>query len=135
MLKLYKIRFRHYSPKDSESGIKGYMVAEHEATVADYVARTHMLLDDFELDERLNKYGDTLEDYVDELPEDEEEFFETRRDRLARYKGDLEDDGVHLSDLHYGATLYGWEEVGPVTPGDLETLNSLGMLIQCHDQV
>ncbi len=128
MPSLYRIRFCHYAPKDSEEGIKGYVVVEDEAAIADYVAKEYMLLDDEALNERLNKYGEL--DYYEEEEVDEEEFFETRLARLARHKGDMDDDRDLMADLYYGATLYKWEEITrDVTEAEVLLLEKLGILI------
>ena len=39
-MNLYRITFSHTAPKDSEKGIKGYLLAENDEQVYNYVDKT-----------------------------------------------------------------------------------------------
>ena len=84
-MNLYKVIFEHYAPRDCESGIKEYLLADNQEQVFDYINK---------------KYN---HDYWDDN-------YITKEERLMK-KGQIQEHGISKSDLYYGWTEYGWELV------------------------
>jgi hypothetical protein len=105
-MKLYRIKFSHTAPKDTEEGIKGYLLAENEEQVYNYV------------DEKFN-YGCWKDNDEDEDREPiniyDEDYnvigTETFKEYILRIKGQMNDEDYDYSDTYYGITLLGWELV------------------------
>ena len=53
---------------------------------------------------------------------------ETRRERLLRLGGDYFDPDVDCSDLYYGVTHYGWEEIKTVSDEEIKVLRACEIL-------
>lgn len=83
-MNLYSIDFIHFSPKDSETGIKGLLISESDEEVYNYISK---------------KYADW--DYNEE---DDDEF----RERTIEVRGEMNDEYYEPTDLYYGAIAYGW---------------------------
>lgn len=105
MKNLYKIIAQHFSPKDSFTGIAGYLIAENEERVYDFIE-----------DHPSNSFDDYVgwigSKYDDELfwnPETQENDL-THKEKVIRDCGELKCD-EYLNDLYYGQTLVGWELV------------------------
>lgn len=140
-MKLYKLLFEHWSQKDSEQGIKGFFLAEDDEAAYELI-KTFEKLD----------YNDPLHAYVmweeqeewngyDEHDGDEENYgfticdddynvigMETFKERMIRIGGEMFDEEQELSDLYYGATRYGWEEVGEILSLEIKILKNIGIL-------
>ena len=98
-MKLYEIRFRHYSQKDSKEGILTYLLAESDEKVYEWIRSEPTLNNDESI------YVSWM--YKDN-PEDEDEFEEGFKERIIECCGDMYDDESEVYDLYYGATQYGW---------------------------
>lgn len=107
-MKLYKIMFTHYSPKDTEDGIKGYVLAETEVKVMQYIDVTY----------RLGGWSDAdpLEVWDSKLEKLIERPF---LDKVMKERGDYWEE---VSDLHYGATQYEWDEGVEISNEDAAVL-------------
>lgn len=128
-MNLYKIEFRHYSPKDSEYGIKGYIVAKDDEEVYEFIKSEPEVNDEG----LYNSYQDN--------ENDEEEFdiyddnynvigTESFKDRMIRIHGEMYDDEAEVSDLYYGVTQYGWScLIENITDQDISGLRYLGILV------
>lgn len=101
-MKLFEIRFRHYSQKDSEEGILTYLLAESDENVYEWIRSEPTLNNDESI------YVDWM--YKD-VPEDEDKFEEGFKERIIECCGDMYDDESEVYDLYYGATQYGWSIV------------------------
>lgn len=113
-MNLYKIEFTHYAPKDSKSGIKGYMVAENDEEVYEFIKSEPEIHD--------KTLYNSYKDY-----EDEEKDF---KERIIECHGDMYDEESEVYDLYYGATQYGWELVYEnIIYDDIETLRELQILV------
>ncbi len=127
MMNLYKITFIHTSPRDREDGIKGYLLAENDEQVYNYI------------DENLNgecwKDADEAEDSEPiELYDDDYKVIgtETFKQKMLRIKGEQNDGDYDFSDDdYYGITLYGWELVIENTEGDYSEMIELGIISNC----
>jgi len=113
-MNLYKILFKHYSQKDSEEGIKKFILAKNDTEVFDHIEEKH----------NYGTWGDQEEDF-----EPEEDGPQTYKEKLIKLKGQMYDEDYELHDLYYGATLYGWELVQENISGvNISILKQIGIL-------
>lgn len=120
MPKLHAIRFSHHAPRGREDGIKLYVIADDEEVILD------------RLDERehcgcwaeATGDGETFDIYDDDY---NVIGTETKRERLLRRRGEIDDECVDFSDAYYGVTCLGWDEGEDVTPEDAAVLIRLGI--------
>ena len=116
-MNLYCIQFTHYAPKDSESGILGYMVANNDEEVYEFIKSEPEIHEN----SRYNCYN-----CYKYWEEDDETF----KDRIISCCGDMFDDESEVSDLYYGATQHGWELVYTDIPDEqIELLRKLKILV------
>ena len=115
MTNLYKLLFTHYSPKDSETGIHTYMVAETDSDIHDYMDKEYNCecwadKDNEECEEIANG-GAEYANY--NIYDDEYNIIGTKsfRKRNIEMCGQMFDEDYDLCDLYYGVTLHGWELV------------------------
>lgn len=118
-MKLYKILFRHYSPKDSKEGVKIYALAEDEASIRDRIDATccYGAWKEKEEDGPVEIYSDDYkvigqEDYLV---------------RMLRLRGEYNDPDHEVTDLYYGATEWGWDEGQEITEVLASDLIRLGI--------
>ena len=107
-INLYKIVFSHSAPRDTEYGIKGYVLARNEGEVYDYI------------DNEFNNgtWRDNEEDQVI-FPIGNSEYHETFRGKIIRLRGDINDKFRDFTDAYYGVSFYGWELIAEdVIPDD-----------------
>lgn len=121
-MNLYKIKFAHFAPKDSEHGIKALLLAENDEQVYEWIAAEPeigacKLFNSWKNDEAAGHawYGDNGNP-------------ETMKDRMLRLKGEIEDDDVDFSDSYYGITLFGWELLKENVETDYSELIELGIV-------
>ncbi len=113
-MNLYKIKFAHYSKKSEEDGIKTYIIADNEIEVYEYIQNNYSALwKDREL------YKDEYTYFNKETKKEEIEY---HRERMLRFKGDINDPDVSWDDLYYGKTLYGWELIKENINSDLKNI-------------
>lgn len=112
-MKLYKIIFTHYSPKDSKTGICTYAIANDDEQVLRVIDKKYCYGAWQERDEDLD------DDYIQEYYNGERYLA-----RMLRYKGECNDPDLEPQDLYYGATYYGWEE----TDSDITELSASVLL-------
>jgi hypothetical protein len=119
---LYKIVVAHYSQKDNHRSIEGYIIRENEEQAMEYVCL------------KLGYYSaEELEEEVEvDLYDDDGNYVstetETKKEKLLRLGGDYFDADADRSDLYYGHTEWGWEEVKTVTPEEIEVLRACDIL-------
>jgi len=101
-MKLFEIRFRHYSQKDSREGILTYLLAQSDEKVYEWIRSEPTLHNDKSI------YVGWM--YKDD-PYEEDEYEEDFKERLIGCCGDMYDDDSEVSDLYYGATQYGWSRI------------------------
>lgn len=123
-MKLWELKFRHYSPKDSEEGIVGYLIADSSEQIYDYLKAEPTLNDG-------TKYGRNIYvgwNYKDD-PEDEE-YDENHKQRLIDCCGEMYDDEEEVNDAFYGVIHYGWNCVRDETSNlEIATLQSCGIIV------
>lgn len=110
VMKLYKIGFTHYAPKDSRTGTIVFILSDDENGPYEFVKSRLYMDEDDELDSCLD-------------PETDEE--DTWKSIVLRHRGTSWEE---LEDLYYGATHWFWEDMGDAGAYDLETLEKLGLL-------
>lgn len=118
-MNLYKIIFSHYSPKDSEIGIKTYLLANNEDDVYNYIDKEYNY--GCWKDQEEEKYEVFNDDY-DIIGT------ETFREKIIRIKGDMNDEDYDYSDAFYGITLYGWKLIKENVDFDLSNVIELGIV-------
>jgi len=127
-MNLYIIEFKHYAPKDSEKGIKGYMVAENDEEVYEFIKSEP----EMHGETMYNSYADKENDGEEtDIYDDDDNVIgtETFKDRIIGCHGDMYDEYSEVSDLYYGATQYGWTcAIKDITSQDVEGLRYLGIL-------
>ena len=112
-MKLFKVTFMHYSQKDSEEGIKGYVLAETEHEVMLHIDASYVY-DSWKGSEPIEVWDEKLEKLI------ERPFL----DKIMKERGEYWQD---VSDLYYGATQHGWEEGVEISDADAEVLLRLGL--------
>jgi len=123
MQKLYKIVMRHCAPKDCEDSIYGYVIANDEKEVLDYVDQECMYgtwQDRSNEDRKRTIYDDEYNEIGEE----------TYMEYMLRIRGEINDEDADYSDLYYGLTLYGWEEGVEVADYEVLTLRNLKIATQ-----
>lgn len=125
MLKLHKIMFKHFSPKDSEEGIRTYVIAVDEKTILQYVNN----LTGGVWADRMREDGP-----LDIHDEDYEVIgTETVEEHLLRFRGEIEDPDADVSDTYYGVTHWGWDEGVAISDEDAAVLLRLGIAEDWRD--
>lgn len=117
-LKLYKLEFRHYSPKDSEHGYSGMVITRNERDLTTLADTQGVWVD--RMDEPVIYFPN------DDWSEDGEEI--TFLEALMRNRGDWFEDP---QDLHYGYTHYGWSEGIEIDEDLAAKLVELGLVSHC----
>lgn len=124
-MKLHKIMFKHYAPKDSEEGIRAYVLAVDEKTILQYVSNLTG-----------GVWADRMrEDGPLEIHDEDYEVIgtETVEEHLLRFRGDMEDPVADTSDAYYGVTLWGWDEGVEISDEDAAVLLRLGIAEDWRD--
>jgi len=107
-MKLYQIDVLHAAPKDSHISIEGYVIAENDEQVYEYLkSEPEDGITIFNSWANKEKKGEEFEIYDDYKVIGTE----TYKQKIIRLKGEIEDDSVDFEDAYYGVTLYGWTEV------------------------
>ena len=120
-MKLYKIIFTHYSPKDSQEGICTYVIANDDEQVMRLVDEKYCWGAWKEKQQIMDEEGEMLDIYDNHYNTIGQETF---LQRVLRYKGECNDPDLEPQDLFYGATYYGWEE----TDSDITELSASVLL-------
>lgn len=121
---LYKIVFKHFAPKDSEEGIKEYVVADNEDQIFDHIVANHS-----------GGWEDRQEDEPYDIYNDDFEIIgkESFKEKMMRLKGEYHDEGVDVSDAYYGVTIMGWEKIENTSDGQIKTLLELNIAVDIRD--
>ena len=125
-MNLYKILFSHTAPKDSEKGIKGYLLAESDEQVYNYIDKEYNCECWKDSDEDEDREPIELYDYNYDVIGTE-----TFKEKILRIKGEMNDEDYDYSDAHYGITLLGWEVVEENTTKDFTEMIELGIVTNC----
>tara|TARA_R110001592_G_scaffold17164_1_gene72770 strand:+ start:117 stop:518 length:402 start_codon:yes stop_codon:yes gene_type:complete len=125
-MNLYRITFSHTAPKDSKEGIKGYLLAENDEQVYNYVDKTFN--DECWKDNEEDEDREPIELYDDDYNVIGTETF---KEKMLRIKGEQNDEDYDYCDAYYGITLYGWELVKENADGDYTEMVELGIISNC----
>ncbi|MEK4427680.1 hypothetical protein MHB54_00320 [Paenibacillus sp. FSL M7-0802] len=129
-MNLYKIMFEHFSQKDSQKGILTYLAANSDSEVYEWLKSEPPSEDWGNIYNNYNhkeKDNEVFDIYDNDFSIVDQESF---RDRMIRLHGDMYDEEVELSDLYYGATLYGWKAVKEnISFNDIKIMRDLGVNI------
>ncbi len=112
MATLYKIEVNHVGVRSSHKSLQAYITAENDEEVYEIIKA-----------EKIQgvccawAYQE-----MDNVTIDDEPF----KDRVIRLKGDINDDYNYKNDVP--GLFYGWVNMGPVTPIQLDVLIQLGIL-------
>jgi hypothetical protein len=112
-MRLHAVKFAHYSQKDSEEGIKGYVIADTEEQVMLFIDANYRH-DSWSDEGMLDVWDDKLEKLI-EVP---------YLEKIRKERGEFWEE---VSDLYYGATQYGWDEGQEITPEEAAILIRLGI--------
>ncbi|MDY8021116.1 hypothetical protein [Paenibacillus polymyxa] len=133
-MKVYKIMFEHFSQKDSQKGILTYLAADSDSEVYEWLKSEPSsenwgnIYNNYNHKEEDNEVFDIYDNDFSIV--DQESF----RDRMIRLHGDMFDENVELSDLYYGATLYGWEVVKEnISFNDIKIMRDLGVNVEMRE--
>jgi hypothetical protein len=137
-MNLYKIKFKHYSPKDSEEGELGLLLANSDEDVYHYIKNSNKIFTDWveyecvvwESNKEMFIYSDNNEECDEtEWSSYDEYETETHKEKIIRLRGELNESfDYKLTDLYYGKTLYGWELIKENPTTDFSELIELGIV-------
>lgn len=119
-MNLYKIIFSHYSPKDSEHGIKCLLLAENSDQVYEWIASKPVIEDNtldndwaekskYKYDFKEDAFLDSNRNKTDYYWTDDNGTVENYKERMIRLEGEIYDPSVDFEYSYYGITLLGWE--------------------------
>ncbi|MGG1652263.1 hypothetical protein ABHN03_03950 [Paenibacillus sp. NRS-1775] len=130
-MNLYKIMFEHFSQKDSQKGILTYLVADSDSEVYRWIKSEPSsenwggIFNNYKYKEEDNEVFDIYDNDFSCVGQ------ESFRDRIIRLHGDMFDEDAELSDLYYGATLYGWILVREnISSDDIKIMRELGVNVE-----
>ncbi len=124
-MQLYSILLRHYSQKDSKTGIVTYVITDNEEKIYDYINQE--LIWGIWNDHHNDSLSEPIEIHDDDFNVIGTEFF---KERMLRLKGEYNDPDADCSDLYYGKTHYGWSNSKEISTDEENTLVNLGIAIK-----
>jgi len=127
MKHLYRIEVEHAAPKDLISAIAGYVIAENEEKLYDYLASCNnryepkclKISTGWKYNYKENSDNNELYEYYDE---EDNIHTENWKERMIRLKGEIGDEERDYPDAHYGVTYYGWRDLGEVNESIIAVL-------------
>jgi len=127
-MNLYSVNFIHYAPKDSEEGIYGYIVANDDESVYEWIKSEPTLPQDKTL---WNSWADREEVEYDVYDDDYNVIgTETFKEQMIRLNGEMYDEDADVDDAYYGVTHIGWSLVKEgITDSEIDVLKSLNIII------
>jgi hypothetical protein len=127
-MNLYRINMGHAAPKDWALSMLGYVLAENEEQVYEYLKSEP----DIHGHKPFNSWKDKEEENEEfEIYNSSYEVIgkETFKEKIIRIGGEINEDDYDFSDSYYGISLYGWELVKENVSG-LESAIELGIITQ-----
>lgn len=139
---LVKLAFTHYSPKDSEDGVKAFLIVDSEDRLIAHIGKECILsLDDYADDGETsvcvtNDWLKSHPNAVDRAKQAgltvETEYGLTdiggnKRNLILALQGDTAFDA---EDCYYGVTHYDWSDQRQITGSEAEMLVSLGVAVR-----
>ncbi len=124
-MNLYKIIFSHTAPKDTERGIKTYLLAKNDEEVYNYVDKVFNCgcWKDNEKDGEIFKIYNKDYKIIGT---------ETFHEKIIRLKGEINDEDYDFSDAYYGISLYGWELIKENIKDDLSIPIELKIILYAN---
>lgn len=129
-MNLYAITFRHLSQKDSEEGIKNYVVLTPEQALDMVFSRSYIEESNFDFDEDAEydtppsdckNYDDVKKLALKILTENQDEEYPTIEDDSESF--------VNYDDLYYGKTFYGYKLIKDnISVDEIKTLKEVWIL-------
>ena len=128
---IYSLNFRHFTPKDSETGHICFVIANNDEQILDWLNTDPS---------NLGINGNWVLGWKDNLEEEIELVVDLYQDEKNEYiskfwkskldnRGDIDNDDVRIGNPYYGATLYGWKLLKKnVNPNDYKNLEELNCL-------
>ncbi len=125
-MNLYRIIVQHFSQKDSHTSTQAYLAANNDEEVYEWIKAEK--LEGMYVGWNYNEEdGNTFDIYNDDYSVTGTETF---REKMLRIKGEFNDEDLELSDLYYGKTIYGWEEMGPIDERQLKVGKQLQIVLE-----
>lgn len=127
-MNLYSIDFTHYAQRGSEDGIFGYIVANDDEGVYEWIKSEPTLPQGGTM---YNSWADREEDEYDVYDNDYNVVgTETFKDKMIRLCGEVNDEDADIDDAYYGVTHIGWSLVKEgITDSEIDVLKSLNIII------
>ena len=123
-MNLYRIDVEHFSQKDSHLAIETFVTAKDDESVYRWLDKEKNSGCWSKRDEEDGLY----DIYNDDLEIAGQESY---KEKMLRLKGELNDEDRDCSDLYYGKTFYGWEQMtGAMTDVRAAALEGLGILVR-----
>lgn len=127
-MNLYRITLGHAAPKDWKLSMLGYVLAENDEQVYEYLKSEP----EINGSSTYNCWADK-EDEKEEFEIYDKEYNvvgkETFKEKMIRIGGEINDDSYDFTDAYYGISLYGWELIKENVTG-LEGAIELGIITQ-----
>lgn len=117
MKKLFKIKVLHAGEKSHHESIETYLLSENDEAVYKWVDKN----------KNLESWSEKLEDDADEEYDLPGGGIGNHKQLIIACKGDIGNEYNEWSDLYYGMTIYGWEEI-EINGVDLDPMIKLGII-------
>lgn len=142
MKNLYKLIFRHYAPKNGETGIICLLLAENDEQVYNWLASEPEIngstfYNNYK-DHEKYKWNEQISSYVDQhgnqeywYYKDENDNREEFKDHMIRVRGEINTE-YEVQDAYYGFIVYGWELVKENITTDYSELIETGIIIDIN---
>lgn len=134
---LVKLAFTHYSPKDSEDGVKAFLIVDTDEKLIAYIKKECIrCLDDYDDEDSVYLCEDWLTTHPNAIDRAKQagltveseygltEISGNKREIILALQGDTT---FEAGDLYYGATQYDWSEQRVITDAEAEMLVNLGV--------
>jgi len=127
-MNIYKITFGHAAPKDWAISILGFVLAENDEQVYEYIKSEpeingHKSFNSWEDKEKEKEDFEIFDSKYEVIGK------ETFKEKIIRLKGEINDEGYDFTDSYYGISLYGWDIVKENVT-NYESSLELGILIK-----
>lgn len=120
-MQLYELLFKHYSPKDSEEGLLGYLLAESDEQVYQFIRS----------EPTLKNSKSIYVNWMDKDSPNEDEYDEEFKERIINCCGEMYDDEAEIADLFYGLTHYGWNCINDnISDNQIKELENIGIKVE-----
>jgi len=127
-MNLYSIDFVHYAPRGSEEGMFGYIAANNDEGVYEWIKSEPSINSHKKL---YSSYEDREEESYDIYDENYKLVgAESFKEKMIRLCGEMNDPDAEVDDTYYGVTLLGWSIIKEdISDTELGVMEELGILI------